>query len=384
MNAMTRLPLALALLATLGLGACSSNPASSGAAPLPEIAGKGVEIDKRWSASVGDGADNEFLSLEPAVEAPAVYAASRDGVIKSIGRASGALRWKARLTTGITGGVAVDGDILAVGTDQSDLLVLRSKDGSPVWRAPLGASLLSVPRITATDVIVQTLDGRIQVFARDTGQPRWKFDTPVPPLSLRGNAAPVASGDKLFAVSGQGDLYQLDLKNGLPVWQTRVTSSRGRGELERLMDIDGDLVLDSNGTLYTAGYQSQLTATDTQQVRRRWQINVSTTQSVAFDGAHVYAVDADGSLAAINKITGAVVWLQDGLKGRKLLAPVIWRGLVVVGDSDGWLHVFSPRDGAPRGRKRAAGAPLMSVVVDAPQLLTLSVEGRLAAWDLKP
>ena len=94
MNAMTRLPLALALLATLGLGACSSNPASSGAAPLPEIAGKGVEIDKRWSASVGDGADNEFLTLEPAVEAPAVYAASRDGVIKSIGRATGTQRWK--------------------------------------------------------------------------------------------------------------------------------------------------------------------------------------------------------------------------------------------------------------------------------------------------
>ena len=30
-----------------------------------------------------------------------------------------------------------------------------------------------------------------------------------------------------------------------------MTNSRGRGEIERLMDIDGDLVLDSNGNRIT-------------------------------------------------------------------------------------------------------------------------------------
>lgn len=372
------------LTAALALAACSSNPANTEVGALPELPAKAVGLEDRWSVGVGDGADSEAITLEPGVEAPAVYAASRDGVIKSVGRATGRLRWKVKLTNGITGGVAVSGDALAVGTDQADLLLLSSRTGKPIWRAALGAPLLSVPRLTAKEVIVQTLDGRVQVFERADGKSRWKFDTPVPPLSLRGNASPVVSGDKLFAVSGQGDLYQLDLNNGLPVWQTRVTTSRGRGEIERLMDIDGDLVLDSNGTLYTAGYQSQLTATDTQQVRRRWQINVSTTQSVSYDAAHVYAVDVDGTMAAINKITGALVWKQEALKGRKLLTPVVWRGLVVVGDSEGWLHLFSPLDGAPRGRERAARDPLMSVTVDAPQLLTLTVDGKLTAWDMKP
>ncbi|PQA37350.1 PQQ-binding-like beta-propeller repeat protein [Amnimonas aquatica] len=113
-------------------------------------------------------------------------------------------------------------------------------------------------------------------------------------------------------------------------------------------------------------------------------MNISTTQSVGLDAAHVYAVDIDGSMAAIHRITGAIVWRQDGLKGRKLLTPVVWRGLVVVGDSEGWLHLFSPVDGSPRGRERAARGPLMSVVVDAPQLLTLTTKGRLRAWDLNP
>ncbi len=376
--------LTVAIAAAFTLPACSSNPAKAGSGALPELPAKAIHLDDRWSVSVGDGAEKEAVNLEPAVQAPAVYAASRDGVIKSIGRATGTVRWKVKLDAGITGGVAVSSDALAVGTDQAELQLLSTRNGKLIWKAPLGAALLSVPRMTANEVVVQTHDGRIQVFERATGKPRWKFDTPVPPLSLRGNASPVLSGDKLFAVSGQGDLYQLDLGNGLPVWQTRVTTSRGRGEIERLMDIDGDLVLDSNGTLYTAGYQSQLTATDTQQVRRRWQINVSTSQSVAYDAAHVYAVDADGTMAAINKITGALDWKQDALKGRKLLTPVIWRGLVVVGDSEGWLHLFSPIDGSPRGRERAAHDALMSVIVDAPQLLTLTVKGKLRAWDMRP
>lgn len=384
-------PLMLAAaLAALTLSACSSTPVADAATPAPLKAGelarlpeKAIGMDDRWSVSVGNGAGGEALYLEPGVQAPAIYVASRDGVLKSIGRASGSLRWKAKLTDGITGGVAVDDDLLIIGTDQGDLLAINNKNGKPVWRAALGSALLSTPRLNAKEVVVQTLDGRVQVFERTTGKRRWQFDTPVPPLSLRGNAAPVISNDKVYAVSGQGDLYQLDLASGLPIWQTRVTNSRGRGEIERLMDIDGDLVLDNNGTLYTAGFQSQLTATDTQQVRRRWQLNVSTTESVAVDNAQVYAVDVDGTLAAINKTTGALVWKQESLKGRKLLAPVIWRGLVVVGDSEGYLHVFSPLDGAVRGRERAAREPLMSVTVDAPQLLTLTVKGTLRAWDMK-
>lgn len=371
------------VMAAAVLAACSSNPKKD-VAPLPELSGKVVKLDSRWSVSVGDGSDKEAVQLEPAVLAPAVFAASRDGVVKAVGRATGKLRWKRDFKEGITGGVGAGDGVVALGTAQAELLLLDARDGKTLWRAPLGAALLSVPRITANEVVVQTLDGKLQVFERADGKRRWQFDTPVPPLSLRGNASPVVSGDKMFAVSGQGDLYQIDLKSGLPVWQTRVTNSRGRGEIERLMDIDGDLVLDTNGTLYTAGYQSQLTATDTIGVRRRWQVNISTTQSVGLDAAHVYAVDIDGSMAAIHRITGAIVWRQDGLKGRKLLTPVVWRGLVVVGDSEGWLHLFSPVDGSPRGRERAARGPLMSVVVDAPQLLTLTTKGRLRAWDLNP
>lgn len=369
---------ALALLA-----ACSSTPKQA-VSPLPKLPANALRLDDRWSASVGDGNGQESVSLRPAVQAPAVFAASRDGIVRAFGRASGHPRWKQSLSVGITGGLSCDDDLLLLGTDQSDLLALSTQTGKPVWRAALGANLLSPARITKHDVIVQTLDGRVQVFNRADGKRRWQFETPVPPLSLRGNAAPVVSGEKLFAVSGQGDLYQLDVATGLPIWQTRVTSSRGRGEIERLMDIDGDLTIDDNGMLYTAGYQSQLTATDTNRVRRVWQVNVSTTQAVAIDAVQLYAVDVDGTLAALNKTTGELVWKQEALKGRRLLAPVIWRGLIVIGDSDGWLHLFSPVDGAPRGRERADGKALMSVVVDAPQLLTLSASGKLKAWDLLP
>ena len=113
--------------AALTLAACSSAPvvSSSTAAvtkpgALPRLPEKAIGMSDRWSVSIGNGAGGEALSLEPGVQAPAIYVASRDGVLKSIGRASGSLRWKIQLSDGVTGGVAVDDDLLVVGTDQSD------------------------------------------------------------------------------------------------------------------------------------------------------------------------------------------------------------------------------------------------------------------------
>lgn len=379
---MSKARLTLCAMAVMAMTACSSLPSRDGTSPLPDLPADKLRMDDRWSSTVGSGADNETLHLAPTVLAPYVYAASADGRVRAFGRATGNKRWTRDFPERITAGVGGGDGAVAIATAQSKLVLMDAKTGNTLWTVDLGANLLSTPIVSANEVIVQTLDGRVQVFERADGKRRWQFNTPVPPLSLRGNAAPLLSGDKVFAVSGQGDLYQLDLNNGLPIWQTRVTNSRGRGEIERLMDIDGDLVIDEAGTLYTAGFQSQLTATDTVRVGRRWQLNISTTQQVGLDGAHVYAVDIDGTIAGVNRVTGELVWLQEGLKGRKLLAPVIWRGLVAVGDGNGYVHLMSPVDGRIRGRVKASSDPLMSVVVDAPQLLTLSADGDLRAWDL--
>ncbi|MFX9696079.1 PQQ-binding-like beta-propeller repeat protein, partial [Acinetobacter baumannii] len=78
---------------------------------------------------MGDGSDKEAVQLEPAVLAPAVFAASRDGVVKAVGRATGKLRWKRDFKEGITGGVGAGDGVVALGTAQAELLLLDARDG---------------------------------------------------------------------------------------------------------------------------------------------------------------------------------------------------------------------------------------------------------------
>jgi len=56
------------------------------------------------------------------------------------------------------------------------------------------------------------------------------------------------------------------------------------------------------------------------------------------------------------------VWKNDKLLYRKLTAPMVVAGLVVVGDGFGFLHVLSPDDGAIVGRLATDGSPILAMV----------------------
>jgi outer membrane protein assembly factor BamB len=61
-------------------------------------------------------------------------------------------------------------------------------------------------------------------------------------------------------------------------------------------------------------------------------------------------------------VQGTSVWKQDKLKFRRLTAPVILDGRVVVGDFEGYLHVLSPDNGDLIGRLKTDGTAIQEIV----------------------
>lgn len=96
--------------------------------PLLEFAPT-LQVERLWSASVGDGAGLSGARMTPAVGADGrVYAVSIDGSIEAFDGASGRSAWRKRLggSRGFlwkrgehsmrwSGGPAIDGDLLVVG-----------------------------------------------------------------------------------------------------------------------------------------------------------------------------------------------------------------------------------------------------------------------------
>ena len=90
--------------------------------------------------------------------------------------------------------------------------------------------------------------------------------------------------------------------------------------------------------------------------------DLSSALGLARDAKYLYIVDDTGAVHALDKASGTSVWKQDKLAWRKLTAPLVVEGRVVVGDGSGFLHVLSPDDGALVGRLATDGSAIVSMI----------------------
>ena len=105
-------------------------------------------------------------------------------------------------------------------------------------------------------------------------------------------------------------------------------------------DIDGKVVVASD-VLVSASYQGHITAIDLQQGRPIWQEKVSTTKDLVEVRSRVVAIDDKDILKAFGLSSGVVLWQQEGLKLRGLTSPVSVRGNIAVGDFEGYIHIIN-------------------------------------------
>ena len=173
-------------------------------------------------------------------------------------------------------------------------------------------------------------------------------------LTLRGAAAPVVAHDLAISGFDNGRVLAVSLADGSTVWDSPVSPSHGRTELERLNDIDarreglGDEV-------FVAGFQGRaaMLALDSGQIW--WTRDVSSYRGVDVDDEQMYVSTSHGELVALKRRTGAEVWRNDSLKFRSLSAPAVVGDYVVVADLDGYVHWFDRATGTLAGRTKTGG-----------------------------
>lgn len=335
----------LFLLVPLLLAGCS-NDDDTVLAPSPLSAFKSTaKVQKLWAVYVGNGVDEAYLNLKPAVTERWVFAAATNGIVAKIDRETGDKVWTVDTDKTITGGVGTGYGLVAVGTGNGEVLVFNEEDGSLLWEKSLGGQIMAAPAIGADRVVVQTVDGRLHGLARDDGGVAWLYDTSIPILTLRGESSPVIMGGATLAGFANGKLAAMDTASGYVAWERIIGEPRGRSELERLIDLDGRFWV-SGKTVYAATYQGNVAALDIPSGRLLWQRKMSSFAGVSEFLSQLYVVDDESVLHALESLSGTDLWQQDGLRGRGLSAPTAYDRYVVVGDFQGYLHWLSYKDGS--------------------------------------
>ena len=360
-----------------------------------------VSLVQRWSASIGGDLKDKAIKLVPMIDGGQIYAAAADGQVAAVDTATGKIIWKQSIVelydkkeraiafTGdqdaITSGVGLGSDLVLVGSAAGEIIALNQADGTLAWRSKTTSEVLTPPVVSREHVFVQTIDGKVAAYDTQTGEREWIYSTSNPSLTVRGTSNLIAEKDFLIAGFANGRVAMLDQERGLVGFEQRVAVARGQSDLERLVDIDGQMLL-LGPLLYAASYQGSLVAIDlTANGRIRWSKDASSLVGLGEGFGNIYIAYEDGRLAAIAADDNHHdLWETGDLLYREITTPVTVSSYVVVGDFEGYLHVIAQTDGRFVGREKIDGAGLSApIVADGSRLYVITNSGRLMAFEVR-
>jgi outer membrane protein assembly factor BamB len=351
----------LALLAFLVV-ACDSDKDIEPPAALVPFQAK-LAVDRAWRATLGGKDRSLRLGLAPAVDGNRVYAAGPTGVVTAFTAASGQTVWKVPTKLGLAGGPGVGAGLVVTGTSDGQVIALDTANGREHWRTRVSGEVLVAPQIAGQVVVIRTVDGRVHALSVTDGHSMWSNEQAVPRLTLRGVSRPLIVGDLMVCGFDNGKVVAYSLLTGDVLWETAVSPPSGKTEIERLVDIDGELAV-SGRDLFVVGFQGRMAmiALDSGQIW--WSREASSYRGLAVKGDLVYVTGADGKVTAMKRRDGTPVWTQDKLARRGLTAPAVDGDAIVVADFEGYVHWLDAASGELLGRiatdkKKRVTAPLV-------------------------
>lgn len=357
------------------------------------------EIGVRWDRRIGGPARDDAVQLVPALSGSRVFAASADGNIAALSTGEGDILWsvnvfsfydKKELETAfspradvITGGVGLGAGLVLVATSAGDMVALNQSDGSLAWRTRMTSEILAPPQADNSVVVAQTIDGRVTGHDVLDGSRQWMYSVSVPSLSIRGTATPLILGDIVVAGFANGRVVGLNKQTGVPVLDQRVAAAKGKSDLEKLIDVDGNMVT-SGPVLFVVSFQGNLVAINTQDGRILWARQASSSLGLTAGFGNVYLVDEDDHVIAVNEQNGENSWRNESLRNRDLSPPVAVSSFVVVSDYKGIMHVLAQTDGRFVARKRLDNHGMRApVLADGNRMYGLGNSGRLFALEIR-
>jgi outer membrane protein assembly factor BamB len=350
-----------------------------------------------WTVNIGQGDSRKNrLSASPVVADGRVYTMDSEALVQATSTA-GAVIWQANLTATFDrggdvsgGGIAYAGGMVYAATGYGELVALDGATGAVAWRQRLDSPVTGAPAVDGGIVYVVGRDGSAWAVKSDTGRVLWTAPGAVGATGMVGGAAPAVGDRAVIFPFASGGLTALLRQSGLRVWDAPVTGQRlGRG-YSGITDITGDPVIVGPVT-YVGTASGRTAALKTASGERIWTADEGAMNAPLVVGGSVFVVNDEAQLVRLDATTGEVVWaidmpyfLKDKAKKRKAITahfgPVLAGGHLIVVSDDGQMRIFNPEDGAMIGGAEIPGGAATAPALADGMLFVVSGNGQLHAF----
>ena len=316
---------------------------------------KNIIID--WKKSFKG--ENEIGNFLPDFSAQNLFFSDASGNVSSINASTGDKNWSIELNF-LASGTAAGFGLVVVSDIDGNVIAIDQNDGSKLWSSNVKGEVLSKVAIDAKIVVVKTGSGELLGLDKENGQILWSYRSKLPLLTVRGSSSPVIVDDLVYVSFDNGRLGVFELNSGFQVWDGAISYVKGVSELENIIDSDSSPVIDG-GLIYTTNYQGNLNIFDATQKRSVWSYETSSFYSPIVSRGMLTVVEANSGLRSFALKTLQESWVNEDYINRDLSNAVSFKGSLVVGDLEGYVHVIDTLNGRTIGRKKISRKPIKSI-----------------------
>jgi outer membrane protein assembly factor BamB len=350
-----------------------------------------------WSVGIGAGnAQRARISAAPVVSAGRVFAMDANDKVSGVS-INGAVLWQTSLVpefdrgdTGTGGGLAVEGKRVFATTGAGELIALDAGSGAILWRQRFDSPVTGAPMVSGNVVYAMGSDGGAMAITADSGKVLWTVEGTGSSAGMIGAASPAMSDKYVLFPFASGEIAAVDPKTGEKQWVATVAGRRLGRAYAALGDVTGDPVV-TGGMVYAGTAAGRTIATDAGTGLRSWVANEGALNPPLVVGGSVFVVNDEAKLVRLDASTGEVIWTAEMPyfvkdKPKKLKAiyahygPVLAGGRIVVASSDGMLRLFDPTNGALVGTADIPGGAAAAPALAGGMLFVVGGNGQLHAF----
>jgi outer membrane protein assembly factor BamB len=343
-------------------------------------------LDKAWSVDIGEGSGRKGRIMAPPVIANGtIFTVDAAYNVRAFDEATGDRKWEFKVEAvqrestregktsfidrirdpltfadgdgsdkeGVGGGVAFADGTVYVASGLGKMVALNADTGALIWARQTRVPLNSAPTVHNGRVFVISDDNELFALNSNSGEVLWSYQGIIETASMLTSPAPAVVDDVILAPFSSGELVALRVQNGGVLWQDSLSSTARLTPLASLNDIAGGPAV-ADGYVVTTAQSGVMTAFDLRTGQRVWSIPAGSLTIPLIAGDVVFTVTTSGQVAAISKLDGTILWLQqleNYKNAKKRKERTVWTGPLLAGNrlivasSRGGVVMMDPRSG---------------------------------------
>ncbi len=349
-----------------------------------------------WKTSIGKGQNKKNpISSQPVIDQQIIYTLDTKLTVTAINKKNGKKKWKKKLikkideTSGIiSGGLAVNDDLLAVSTGLGNVFALNKNNGKIIWKNKITAPIRAAPIISGNLFIVLAKDNRLYAYNLTNGDLTWTHEGLEETSTFMGSSSPIVSKGIVVVTYSSGEIYAINLTNGEVIWNDNLSKLVHKKSLENISDIRANAVI-QNDIIYVISHNGRMLAMNLNNGRRLWESNIGGIQTPWVVSKFIYVLSKDNELICLTSDQGKIVWvskLKEYIDFKKKGKLITWTGpllaghMLIVSGSHGIIASLSPYTGKFLGAINVKSSVENQAIVSNKTVFFLTSKGDLLAY----